>query len=88
MAISIRNEKRGNTKILRITAPDSSKYSTILKTLSDKYTLTQLQKYIPENSGVTNIDVYLKSKELVRPMFYGKISRKMLMDWYKLENKK
>ena len=87
MAISIRTETRGKDKILRVTAPDSSKFSTILKTLSDKYTLTQLKKYIPEKSGVTNIDVYLKSKEFGRPLFYGKISRKMLMDWYKLENK-
>jgi hypothetical protein len=88
MAITARTETTGKIKVLRLTGEDNSKLSSFLKFLSDKYTLDQLKKYMPENSGVTNISLYLKSKEFTRPMFYGKLAKKMLLDWYKLENKK
>ena len=77
----------GIVKELKVTAPDGSKYSKILKAISDKYTWKQLESkdYVKPSSGVTNIFIYIKSDVGTLPL--GKITRKMLADWYKMEKK-
>ena len=77
----------GTIKELKVTAPDGVKYSRILKAISDKYTWKQLEAkdYVKAGSGVTNIFIYIKSNMGTLPL--GKITRKMLADWYKIENK-
>lgn len=77
----------GIVKELKVTAPDGAKYSKILKAISDKYTWKQLESkdYVKPSSGVTNIFIYIKSDVGVLPL--GKITRKMLADWYKMEKK-
>ena len=87
MSITVRTETLGKSKILRLTGPDSSKLSSFLKLISDKYTLDKLKKYMPEGTGTSNIAIYLKVKESSRPMFYGYLAKKMILDWYKLEDK-
>ena len=78
---------KGIVKELKVTAPDSIKLSKILKAISDKYTWKQLEAkdYVKTGSGVTNIYIYIKSDVGTLPL--GKITRKMLADWYKMENK-
>lgn len=80
-------ETLGQYKYLKVTAPDKIRTSTILKAISDKYTWKQLEAkgYVKPTSGVTNIQVYIKSEVGTLPL--GKITRKMLADWYKIENK-
>jgi hypothetical protein len=84
---NIINTNRGTIKELKVTAPDGSKYSKILKAISDKYTWKQLEakNYVKATSGVTNIYIYIKSDVGTLPL--GKITRKMLADWYKMQNK-
>jgi hypothetical protein len=78
---------KGIVKELKVTAPDSIKLSKILKAISDKYTWKQLEdkKYVTTTSGVTNIFIYIKTEKGTLP--YGSITRKLLADWYKIENK-
>ena len=86
-AIKFGTETLGQYKYLKVTAPDGVKYSRILKAISDKYTWKQLEAkdYVKSGSGVTNIFVYIKSNFGTLPL--GKITRKMLADWYKIEKK-
>ena len=85
--VTIGTKKIGNYKYLTATAPDNIRLSTILKAISDKYTWKQLETkgYIKEGSGVTMIQINIKSKVGTLP--YGQVSRKMLADWYKMEKK-
>ena len=78
---------KGIIKELKVTAPDSIKLSKILQAISDKYTWKQLEdkKYVTPTSGVTNIFIYIKTEKGTLP--YGSITRKLLADWYKIENK-
>lgn len=86
-SIKFGTETLGQYKYLKVTAPDKIRTSTILKAISDKYTWKQLEAkdYVKATSGVTNIQVYIKSDVGTLP--FGRLSRKMLADWYKMENK-
>jgi len=86
-AIRSMSTNKGIVKELKVTAPDSIKLSKILQAISDKYTWKQLEdkKYVTTSSGVTNIFIYIKTEKGTLP--YGGITRKLLADWYKIENK-
>lgn len=77
----------GAVKELKVVAPDGAKYAKILKAISDKYTWKQLEAkdFVKPGSGVTNIFIYIKSEMGTLPL--GKVTRKMLADWYKMEKK-
>jgi hypothetical protein len=84
--IKFGTETLGQYKYLKVTAPDNIRTSTILKAISDKYTWKQLEaKNYVVSSGITNIQIYIKSSVGTLP--FGRISRKMLADWYKMEKK-
>ena len=85
--IKFGTETLGQYKYLKVTAPDNIRTSTILKAISDKYTWKQLEakNYVISSSGITNIQLYIKSSVGTLP--FGRITRKMLADWYKMEKK-
>jgi len=87
MSIKFGTEKVGQAKYLKVTATDTLRLSTILKSITDKYTWKQLEAkdYVKPTSGITNIQVYIKSSAGTSP--FGRLTRKMLADFYKMEKK-
>jgi len=82
---TVRKEKLGQTKLIRVTAPDKSAVKTYINALLAKYPLEKLKKegYLKENK----IAFYAKAKGEKNAIFMGYVSPNMIRQFASIKKK-